>query len=397
LDWSQTDPQNGGGWITDCQQANGGIPHCSAWSFLQKGTVPMTYNYPAPGSSNAQHTVGLLVSKKLMFDKVTRLHVMDGVTLARGGWRGTGGVCADFDGSPDVELWKQQCPNWQAENAKHLAVENTPLWCVPRSADPNDPGTWNACNKEEGVFEIPVGENGELWPKLFMKTPDNIKGGETLVSRWNSNIRQCEFKGTEEGFTLWRKALDAFYDDMKKQMTTGVMQGADYPQKWAVGLPPANPDGDGTYFENELVMETPGPELVQDIIDKGALLAVEIQVGPPCMEAMDWLTRTRATNPAVRTAQSVCAAAYTGCKDDECNKVSTEQINALEERQIRDGKKGACKVAAQLTTQQGKPVRVLAATYTNNALPDWQTWQEHIDDKWHQEIFAEVDCSNFGK
>merc|ERR1712061_408778 len=123
------------------------------------------------------------------------------------------------------------------ENAKHLSVENTPLWCVPRSADPNDPGTWNACNKKDGVFEIPVGEDGELWPKLFMKTPDNIKGGETLVSRWNSNIRQCEFKGTEEGFTLWRKALDAFYDDVKKQMTTGVMQGADYPQKWAVGLP----------------------------------------------------------------------------------------------------------------------------------------------------------------
>merc|ERR1712187_295918 len=94
--------------------------------------------------------------------------------------------------------------------------------------------------------------------------------------------------------------------------------------------------------------ETPGPELVQDIIDKGALLAVEIQVGPPCMEAMDWLTRTRATNPAVKTAHSVCAAAYTGCKDDECNKVSTEQTNALEERQIRDGKKGACKVANRL-------------------------------------------------
>merc|ERR1719282_1380175 len=191
----------------------------------------MTYNYPAPGDDNAQHTVGLLVNKNLLIDKVTRLHVVDGVTLARGGPAGTGGVCSDYQ-AEDLTLWDQQCPNWKAATGRDII--DTPLWCVPRSADPNDPNTWNACNTAEGVFEIPVGVNGELWPKLFMKKPDPpVQSGETDVSRWNSNIRQCEFKGTAEGFTLWRKALGAFYDDMKRQMTTDVMQGAQYPQSWA--------------------------------------------------------------------------------------------------------------------------------------------------------------------
>jgi len=350
--------------ITDCAD---GIKDCSAWSFYQNGLVPMVYNYPNAKSKN-QHQVGLMIKSGPMWDKVTRMHVIDGITLGRG----PGGVV----GGQDADYWKQNCPDWSK------AVMQTPMVCTSNTApDPYDQSTWpSKCNVDEGRFEVPLSPDGSDWVKIFMHNTDQ----SPLVERFNTNMRQCEFQ--KEDFELWRSALVHMYDEMQNQIQDNHASGSSYPQVWATKLPDAQEDQDNDYalyLENEINFETAGAELLSMIKSRGTLLAVMVQVNK-CKDQLRWLDTQHGINSEIQTAEDVCSQVYDPNDDSE-------------DQQIEDSKQAACQLADQLTNEGylgGKRVPVIAATLTTNSVPAVDEWADHRADKFQQELFMPIDCSS---
>ena len=378
LDWdSMTDK-----WIMDCASGNSlaetvaeGITYCSAWSFLQKGLVPMIYNYPSNEDGRHQHSLGLVVRSGTQFDqnRVTRMFAVDGYTEGRGGYQGQGGVSTS-----DVDAWKTACPVWPK------AYENTQLWCVFRSPDQD----WQSCNYNDQVFEIPVGPNGENWADIFMY--ENYGQPETLMSARNTNERQCQFK--PEDFDQWRTALNSMYDKAKYQLVDDPAPGASYPQEWAVNLPndPNTPD-ENLYLENELVMETKGSDLMAGLKQDQSLLGVWVQTDPKCTIALGWNDLQHQTNGKIKTTEQVCDAAYAGESSAPCGD------GDIEDCQIQQSIQAACKVADQLTREGlmgGNKVPVLMATFPTNSVPDVQQWERWRADEYGQDIFyKQVPCA----
>jgi hypothetical protein len=199
--------------LTDCNNAGWRDSGCSGWAYIQSDWAkPITYNAPeidwtkgwitGPGDI---HNVGVIMRADgagLGSDRVKGMFLLDSDTWHRY-W--TGVYYDDADGA----MWPT------GDGVAGYSPADAKAWkCIADNPDdvckPGEDSCWGndfCWTKEDGSItcEAHVGNNGELWTKLFA-------GGGSSISKEGTMTTQCqwEYPGIDQlGSSAYQGALAA--------------------------------------------------------------------------------------------------------------------------------------------------------------------------------------------
>merc|ERR1712217_152332 len=263
------------------------------------------------------------------------------------------------DGTTNQQLgfWNTKCPGWKERTG--MDVIHTDVKCVKKVS--YQPGPYGCNDKATPpVFEVGVGFNGELWPKLFLYNPNNPNQVEFTYE--NTQARQCAFYDQ----SLYEGALQAFYSELAHLTAMPPPNGLGNPYTTSPKY----------YMETEMNMQTPADQLMKLL--QPDLLAIAVQQ-TPCVKQLAAMKKFDSAEPEKM------------CHDLEQKQVAT--LGQWEKDVIENSVKAACHVQGQLQTTMQRKIPVVNAKVPTNGLIQASVVQSALAKTDQGSMYTEIDCS----